>query len=146
MQNVAIYTFSTLIFRLKPGTNLFRGTLIVAGIWIAIILNVGINAGINGASKFYGPTGACKSDPFARVWKLNFFQGCWISKEFRVQRTVADFLWMWISAFSSVLAYVAAFLVLGDFVQVEGWRVRWTRRRESRLIFPSHVLAYKMLA
>jgi hypothetical protein len=146
MQNVAIYTFSTLIFGLKPDANLFRAVLIVAGIWIAIILNVAINIGINGASHFYGPTGACESIPFTRVWKLKKFQGCWITKEFPVQRTAADFLWMWISAFSSVLAYVAVFLVLGGFVKVEGWRVRRTPRQESPSILPSHTLAYKMLA
>jgi len=149
MQNVAIYTFSTLIFRRKPDTNLFRAALIVAGIWIAIILNVAINIGINGASHFYGPTGPCESIPFTRrVWKieLNLFQGCWIAKEFPVQRTAGDFLWMWISAFSSVLAYVAVFLVLGGFVEVEGWRVRRTPRQASRSIHPSHMLAYKMLA
>jgi hypothetical protein len=64
MQNVAIYTFSTLIFRPKPDTNLCRAVLIVACIWIAIILNIAINIGINGASHFYGPTGACESVPF----------------------------------------------------------------------------------
>jgi hypothetical protein len=146
MQNVAIYTFSTLISRRKPDTNLFRAALIVASIWIAIILNVAINIDINGASHFYGPTGACESIPFTRVWKLNLFQGCWITKEFPVQRTVADFMWMWISAFSSVLAYVVVFLVLGGFVKVEGWRVRRTPRQQSPSILPSHTLAYKMLA
>jgi hypothetical protein len=73
MQNVAIHTFSTLIFRWKSDTNLFRAALIVAGIWIAIILNVAINVGINGASRFYGPTGYCESTPFTPVWKLNLF-------------------------------------------------------------------------
>jgi hypothetical protein len=146
MQNVAIYTFSTLIFRLKPDTNLFRAALIVAGIWIAIILNVAINIGINGASHFYGPTGPCESIPFTQVWKLNLFQGCWITDHFSVQRMAADFLWMWISAFSSVLAYVAVFLVLDGFVEVEGWRVRWTPRQGSPSIRPSDTLAYKMLA
>jgi len=128
--NVAIHTFSTIIFWRRPDTNLFRAALIVAGIWIVIILNVAINIGIDGASHFYGPTGS---------W-------CWITKDFPVQRTAADFLWMWISAFSSVLAYVAVFLVLGDFVKVEGWRVRWTPRQQSPSILPSHTLAYKMLA
>jgi hypothetical protein len=146
MQNVAIYTFGTIIFGRKPDTNLFRAVLIVAGIWIAIILNVAVNIGINGASRFYGPTGACGSILFPRVWKLNLFQGCWITKEFPVQRTAADFLWMWISAFSSVLAYAAVFLVLRGVVEVEGWRVRWTLGQESRFIIPSHTLAYKMLA
>jgi hypothetical protein len=146
MQNVAIYTFSTLIFRRKPHTNLFRAALIVAGIWIAIVLNIAINIGINGASHFYGPTKYCESISLTPVWKLNRFQGCWISQEYTVQRTVADFLWMWISAFSSVLAYVAVFLVLGGFVEVEGWRVRWTPRQESPSIHPSQTLAYKMLA
>jgi hypothetical protein len=65
-----------------------------------------------------------------------------------VQRTVADFLWMWISAFSSILAYVAVFLVLRGFVEVDGWRVRWMGRQESPSNHPSqaHTLAYKMLA
>ena len=120
--------------------------LIVAGIWVAIILNVAINIGINGASHFYGPAGYCESIPLTQVWNLSRFQGCWITGEFSVQRTAADFLWMWISAFSSVLAYMAVFLVLGGFVEVEGWRVRWTPRRESPSIHPCHTLAYKMLA
>jgi hypothetical protein len=43
---------------------MFRAVLIVAGIWIAIILNVAINIGINGASHFYGPTGPCEPPSF----------------------------------------------------------------------------------
>ncbi|KAH9968849.1 hypothetical protein BC827DRAFT_1166129 [Russula dissimulans] len=128
--NVAIYTFSTLIFRLRHDTNVSRAVIIVAGIWIAIILDVVINVGVNGASRFYGPTGP---------W-------CWITQEFKVQRTVGDFLWMWISAFSSLLAYIAVFLVLRGFITVEGWRVRWTYGQESPIISTSHLLAYKMLA
>lgn len=126
-----------------------RAVFIVAGIWFAIILNVAINIGINGASRFYGPTGPCKYISFIiRGRGLIPLQGCWITSEFSVQRTVADFLWMWISAFSSILAYIAVFLVLGGFIVVEGWRIRWTGRRE----FPNiprpryHLLAYKMLA
>jgi len=53
---------------------------------------------------------------------------------------------MWISAFSSLLAYLAVFLVLGGFVRVEGWRVRWTYGQESPDLPTSHTLAYKMLA
>jgi len=128
--NVAIYTFSTLIFRLKPDTNISRAVIIVAGIWAAIILDVVINVSVNGASRFYGPTGP---------W-------CWITEEFHVQRTLADFLWMWISAFSSLLAYIAVFLVLRGIVTVEGWRIRWTYGQESPDIPTSHLLAYKMLA
>ncbi|KAH9064106.1 hypothetical protein EDB87DRAFT_1575009 [Lactarius vividus] len=120
----------TLIFRLNPDTNVFRALLIVAGIWISIILNVAINVGVNGASNFYGPTGH---------W-------CWIAEEFHVQRTVADFMWMWISAFSSLVAYLAVFLVLKGFITVEGWRVQWTYGQESPDIPRSHALAYKMLA
>ena len=41
-----------------------RALLIVASIWIAIILIVAINIGINGASHFYGPTGPCESTSF----------------------------------------------------------------------------------
>ncbi|KAI9512852.1 hypothetical protein F5148DRAFT_1160377 [Russula earlei] len=129
--SVAIYTFSSLIFRLRLDTNVSRAVLIVAGIWTAIILNVVINIGINGASRFYGPTGP---------W-------CWILPEFKVERTVGDFMWMWISAFSSLLAYVAVFLVLKGFIAVEGWRVRWTYGQESPAAIPRyHILAYKMLA
>jgi len=128
--NVAVYTFSTLIFRLKPDTNIFRAVIIVASIWIAIILDVVINFSVNGASRFYGTSGS---------W-------CWITERFHVQGTVADFLWMWISAFLSLFAYIAVFLVLRGIVTVEGWRVRWTYGQESPDIPTSHPLAYKMLA
>ncbi|KAI0257439.1 hypothetical protein BJV78DRAFT_1150341 [Lactifluus subvellereus] len=124
--SVAIYTFSTIIFRLKPDTNVSRAAFIVAAIWISITLNVAINVGINGASRFYGPTGA---------W-------CWITEEFHVQRTVADFLWMWISAFSSLLAYVAVFLVLGGFIRAEGWHIRWIYGREFRDVLPLAAARY----
>ena len=77
---------------------------------------------------------------------LFFFKGCWITGEFSVQRTVADFLWMWISAFSSLLAYIAVFLVLGGYVAVEGWHVQWTAGQVNPVIPRSHALAYKMLA
>lgn len=53
---------------------------------------------------------------------------------------------MWISAFSSVLAYVAVFLVLGGFIKVEGWHVRWTYGQESRDVIVYDREAYKMLA
>ena len=55
-------------------------------------------------------------------------------------------MWMWISAFSSLLAYLAVFLVLRGFVTVEGWRIRWTYGQESPDLPQSHILAYKMLA
>jgi hypothetical protein len=54
MQSIAIHTFSTLIFRLRSDTNLFSATLIVGGIWVAIVLDIAINVGIHGASRFYG--------------------------------------------------------------------------------------------
>jgi len=85
---------------------------------------------------------------FFPSWQIetNFFEGCWITSEFSVQRTVADFLWMWIAAFSSLLAYVVLFLVLRGYITVNGWRVRWTSGQEYPIIPQSHTLAYKMLA
>ena len=74
------------------------------------------------------------------------FLGCWIVDKFSAQQTVADFMWMWISAFSSLLAYVAVFLILRGFITVEGRRVRWTHGQESPDIPQSNILAYKMLA
>lgn len=44
--------------------------LIVAAIWISITLNVAINVGINGASRFYRPTGACGSTVFLASSKV----------------------------------------------------------------------------
>jgi hypothetical protein len=120
--------------------------LIVACIWFAIILNVAINIGINGASRFYGPTGPCESIPFIIGSGANFFLGCWITAEFSVQRTVADFMWMWISAFSSLLAYIALFLVLKGYIVVDGWRILWTYGQDNPVIPRSSILAYKMLA
>ena len=55
-------------------------------------------------------------------------------------------MWMWISAFSSLLAYIAVFLVLGGYIAVEGWRIQWTAGQVNPIIPQSHALAYKMLA
>ena len=44
---------------MKPDTNAVRALLTVAGIWVAITLNVAINVGINGAFRFYGPSAYC---------------------------------------------------------------------------------------
>jgi hypothetical protein len=77
---------------------------------------------------------------------LILFLGCWITPEFSVQRTVADFMWMWISAFSSLLAYIALFLVLKGYIVVDGWRILWTYGQDHPVIPQSSILAYKMLA
>jgi hypothetical protein len=54
-------------------------------------------------------------------------------------------MWMWISAFSSLLAYLAVFLVLKGFVRVKGWRTYGQESPDPDL--PQyHILAYKMLA
>ena len=55
-------------------------------------------------------------------------------------------MWMWISAFSSLLAYIAVFLVLRGYIAVEGWHVQWTAGQENTVNPQYHVLAYKMLA
>ncbi|KAI0053374.1 hypothetical protein FA95DRAFT_1481521 [Auriscalpium vulgare] len=128
--SVALFTFTTLIFRWKPDTNVPRGVLVVVGIWIFIALAIGINVGVNG-SKFYG------FGP-GEYW-------CWISHNYSVQRTVVDFLWMWISAFFSILAYVPAFLVLTGYIRVEGMRIYIMSKAEAPAIPPSHRLAYNML-
>jgi len=130
---------------LKPDTNVFRAWLIVVGIWVSIILNVAINVGINGASHFYGPNEACEFFFLINKVKLTFSSGCWIVDEFHVQRTVADYMWMWIAAFSSLMAYVATFLVLGRFISVKGWHVRWTYGQESSDIPPTDNIPYRTL-
>ena len=125
---------------------MFGAVFIVAGIWMAIILNVAINVGIHGASRFYGPTGYCMFVLLTLRSRDDAFQGCWIAGEFPVQQIVAAFMWKCISAFSSLLAYVAVFLVLRGFITVEGWHVRWTCGKKSPDIPQYHILAYKMLA
>ncbi|KAI0067791.1 Snf7-domain-containing protein [Artomyces pyxidatus] len=126
--SIATYTFTTLIFRWKPDTSIPRGVLVVLGIWIFLALIIGINVAVNG-TKFYGVSGH---------W-------CWITEEFHVQRTVVDFMWMWISAFSSLLAYIPLFLVLHGVIVVDGWRVHLVKKAEIRQIPFSSRFAYNML-
>jgi len=112
---ITIYTLKVLCFPKVVEGNDERGRKksvrfglgLVAGIWLFLGLLVGINIAADGSYHFYGPTG---------WW-------CWIQSKYSVQRTAADFAFMWIAAVINVVGYIIIFLYLKGYIATQGWRI-----------------------
>jgi len=85
----------------------YLGLGVVFGIWILLGLLVGINIGADGSHHFYGPTG---------FW-------CWIQSHYSVQRTAADYAFMWTTAALNVVAYAMIVLYLLGYIRTVGWHI-----------------------
>ncbi|KAI0303462.1 hypothetical protein B0F90DRAFT_1375402 [Multifurca ochricompacta] len=124
---ISLYTVRTLCF---PETCPFVGQthegeggrkksllwsiIVVACLWTTLGLLVTINIAVNGLHRFYGPT---------EYW-------CWIRAEYSVQRTATDFVFLWITAAFSTTIYAMIFLYFRGYIITNGWRVRFSRKRE----------------
>jgi len=112
---ITIYTLKVLCFpRVGEGNDesyrrksVCQALGVVAGIWLFLGLLVGINIAADGSYHFYGPTGC---------W-------CWIRSEYSVQRTAADFAFIWITATINIVGYIMIFLYLKGYIATQGWRI-----------------------
>ncbi|KAH9957453.1 hypothetical protein BC827DRAFT_1225967 [Russula dissimulans] len=112
---ITIYTLKVLCFpRVGEGNDecyrrksVCLALGVVVGIWLFLGLLVGINIATDGSYHFYGPTGC---------W-------CWIRSEYSVQRTAADFAFMWITATINIVSYIMVFLYLKGYIATKGWRI-----------------------
>jgi len=87
---IAIHTFVTVIWRKGIHSRAVAFT-VVGIIWLFIALFVGIGIGTHGPDDHYMvPT------PY---W-------CWIGDRYGTERIVGEYMWLWISLFSSFLVYV----------------------------------------
>jgi len=102
---------------------------IVAGVWIVVSLLFGINIAADGSYHFYGPTG---------LW-------CWIKPEYSVQRTVADFVFMWITAGFNIVIYTILFFYLRGHITIKGWRISLSDTVNEPIIVGPKKQAYGLL-
>ncbi|CAE6471207.1 unnamed protein product [Rhizoctonia solani] len=90
--------------------------VIVVGVWTFGALWAGIGETLEG---FYAPT------PY---W-------CWISKEYKSHRIGAEYVWLWISGFGSILLYTPLFLLLRGNIKWDptiGWAsFRWSWKGDN---------------
>ncbi|KAH9048062.1 hypothetical protein EDB84DRAFT_1459112 [Lactarius hengduanensis] len=119
---ISLYTLRTLCFSkiiLQPDEEekeqkktLHRSFVVVACLWSAVGLLVAVNIAANGVYRFYGPAG---------YW-------CWIRRAYSVQRTVADFGFMWATAIFNVVIYAVVFLYFQGYITTSGWKIRVSRK------------------
>ncbi|KAN0141394.1 hypothetical protein V8E53_001150 [Lactarius tabidus] len=136
---ISLYTLRTLCFSrvmLQPGEeekarkkSLHRSLVVVAFLWSAVFLIVAVNIDTNGAHRFYGPAG---------YW-------CWIQPMYAVQRTAADFAFIWATAISNIVIYLVVFLYFRGYITTNGWKIRVCRRPETLNILAPSKTAYGML-
>ncbi|KAH7345782.1 hypothetical protein B0J17DRAFT_641144 [Rhizoctonia solani] len=89
---------------------------IAASVWAFVALWAGIGGALEG---FYAPT------PY---W-------CWISSEYKAERIGAEYAWLWISGFGSIILYTLLHLILRGNIKWEpavGWAsLAWSWRKED---------------
>jgi hypothetical protein len=61
-----------------------------------------------------------------------FILGCWITERYPVQRIVEEYLFLWLSAFVSIICYIPLAFVVSGRVVVDGLKVRFPDR-ENRV-------------
>ncbi|KAI0814885.1 hypothetical protein BC629DRAFT_1588573 [Irpex lacteus] len=130
---IALHTFFALVFRWRPSANNRMPIFVITGIWLFLILLVGISLGTHKGKDYYGDT---------QFW-------CWITEQYPVQRVVLEYMWMWITAFLNFVLYtLIAFVLFTDRTAVaSGWRIRFIKNAETGLPVPGWEkrLALKML-
>jgi len=103
--------------------------VVVACLWAALGLLVGVNVAVDGVRHFYGPTG---------YW-------CWIRAEYSVQRTATDFGFLWATTFCNVVVYGILFLYFKGYIITDGCHIRVLRKSESLNVLGPPRQAYGLL-
>ncbi|KIM24225.1 hypothetical protein M408DRAFT_242992 [Serendipita vermifera MAFF 305830] len=124
---IALHTFLVIFFRWSPSPrHAWIWKVVIAFIWLYVSIYAiagyaahhGDANNLTDLDAFYTPT------PY---W-------CWISGEFDAERITAEYLWLWIAAFASIILYTFLFFrVRGNItVDPQNWRRirfklhRWT--------------------
>lgn len=64
---------------------------------------------------------------------------------YSVQRTAADFAFMWATAIFNIVIYLVVFLYFRGYITINGWKIRVCRRSETLNVLAASKLAYGML-
>ncbi|KAF9010025.1 hypothetical protein BDQ17DRAFT_1234944, partial [Cyathus striatus] len=96
---IAFQTFFMLVLQVNAPT--FVNKIVIALIWLFITLVIGINSRNR---KYYGNTD---------YW-------CWIGPEYKIERIVFEYLWMWIAGGIMLILYGIIFLVMRGILDFNG--------------------------
>ena len=117
---IAIHTFLVIFFRWSPSPRAaWIWKVAICFIWLYVVLYSLIGFAthhVDPIDAFYTPT------PY---W-------CWISNDFNPERVTAEYLWLWIAAFTSIILYTFLFFRVRGNITVDplDWRrVRFKWRR-----------------
>ncbi|KAF8606608.1 hypothetical protein BDV93DRAFT_349986 [Ceratobasidium sp. AG-I] len=121
---ISVHTFVVIFFSWHPPSGAAGARIwgtVIGTIWLYLGLCVSVGFAVNqkksrhGADvaleDFYAPT------PF---W-------CWIGQGYMIERILFEYLWLWSTAFISILLYTILFLRLRGFISVDPRR--WSRIR-----------------
>jgi len=108
-----------LFLGLRPWDPALYGTLLGAWTLIGIVVVLGPGA-LETADRgpYFGISG---------LW-------CWITEGYQVERLMLEYLWMFVSAFTSFVLYALVFLKLRGNIVVSGWTVRVRRAPRRRAV------------
>jgi len=111
---IAIHTFTLLVLKWRSNDYTLYATLFVVWSFIGLVVIIGPSAVQNLASKgpYFGISG---------YW-------CWITDGYSVQRVALEYIWMFISAFVSLVMYSAVFFSLRGNLVVSGGQFRFRRK------------------
>jgi len=130
-------------FASRLNHNLTVAYAVIFVVWVFFILWVAVGTGIHSqrGSLFYTPT------PY---W-------CWVASKYMGERIAGEYLWLWLTLFTSVIIYIPLFLwSRGNLVFESHWtrpRLRWfsaqsvhmDRQRKTTFLFLLYPLAYALV-
>jgi hypothetical protein len=64
---------------------------------------------------------------------------------YSVQRTAADFAFIWATAISNIVIYLVVFLYFRGYITTNGWKMRVCRRPDTLNVLAPSKTAYGML-
>ncbi len=110
----------------------------IIGVALFIIMLVAVGSGVNGGRNppYYGVTKDCKTSFFFfTLWKrpnMNF-TGCWIRPEYKTDRIVLEWVWIWVAAFTILALYGVIGLLTYGFIGAEGGKIGLINKGDRRV-------------
>ncbi|KAI5122571.1 hypothetical protein M0805_004788 [Coniferiporia weirii] len=113
---IAVHTFCAVVLRWRPSRPRAVSALVLAAIWvvIAIIIVVSVATHANDLPDYWGNT---------EYW-------CWITKRYKVQQYMLDYVFMWATAFANIILYIPLSLVIKGIIIVDGNRVKIRSKKD----------------
>ncbi|KAF8342807.1 uncharacterized protein EI90DRAFT_2894971, partial [Cantharellus anzutake] len=107
---ITIHTAAALLWKWKVPKSFAIPLVITLAIWLFIALGIGVSWSLYRHRQYIDITG---------MW-------CWIGSDFKNQRLLFEYAWMWITVFFNLLVYIPLYFSLRGNLSVSGFHVKWT--------------------